>query len=273
MKKVITLTTDFGLRDPYVSTMKAVIHRINPDVTIIDVSHDVDSFNVREGSYSMYYGLEYYPPGSIHVGVVHPEVGEKNYKGIIVETEDSTFVAPNNGLLTIPLKEEKEPKKAYQIEEDRIPKIFHFIKRLSRTFWARDVFAPVAASLSLDKDPEEFGSELSLEEIKYFNYEKSKLENNYATGSVMNVDKYGNVLTNIHEDYVNKLFSLDDKFNVKTEKGEYTARLVENYSQGKENELIGVINELWRLELAMNCGSASKILKTKIGDKLTVSKL
>lgn len=273
MRRIITLTTDFGLRDPYVSTMKAVIYRINPEAIVIDVSHEVESFNVRLGSYLMFHGLRYYPPGTIHVGIVHPEVGDKRCKVLIVEAGEWLLIAPNNGLLTIPLKEWRGLRKAYQVEEDIIPKKFPFIGKLSRTFWAGDVFAPVSASLSMGRKPEEFGVEIPLEKIVYFDYEKSRLGENYVSGSVLRVDKYGNVVTNIPESYVSRLFSLGERFTVKTERGEYVARLVESYSDGKENELIGIINEMWMFELAIKRGSANEILGMRIGDRLTVLKM
>ena len=97
---MITLTTDFGLKDPYVAEMKGVILSINPNANIVDVSHGVDKFNVRMGAFMLASAAPYFPKGTIHLAVVDPGVGTER-RAILVQTKQGFFVGPDNGVLML----------------------------------------------------------------------------------------------------------------------------------------------------------------------------
>lgn len=100
---MITLTTDFGLVDPYVAEMKAVILKINPNARIVDTSHQIEKFNIRMGAYVLAAAVPYFPKGTVHVAVIDPGVGTKR-KPILIEAKNSFFIGPDNGVLALAAK-------------------------------------------------------------------------------------------------------------------------------------------------------------------------
>lgn len=100
MNKLITLTTDFGLLDPYVAEIKAVILGINPEAKIVDISHQIEKFNIKMGAYILASAASYFPKGTIHVAIIDPGVGTKR-KPILIETKDSFLMGPDNGILAL----------------------------------------------------------------------------------------------------------------------------------------------------------------------------
>ena len=153
MGKIVTLTTDFGLRDPYVAEMKAVILSICPEAAIVDVSHDVGKFDVRTGAYMLASAAPYFPKGTIHVAVVDPGVGTAR-RCLIVETKQSFFVGPDNGVLVLA----GDKQGIVSIREITNPKLM--LPNVSSTFHGRDIFAPAAAHLANRVAPADFGAEV-----------------------------------------------------------------------------------------------------------------
>ena len=149
---VVTLTTDFGVRDPYVAEMKGVMLGLVPDVRLVDITHDVDSHDVVGAALILEAAIAFFPPGTVHLAVVDPGVGTAR-RGLVVTTETASFVAPDNGLLT-PIFT-RGAWRAFELSaaDLRLP-------RVSRTFHGRDVFAPAAAHLVRGVAPERFGPAL-----------------------------------------------------------------------------------------------------------------
>src|SRR5262244_337958 len=147
---IVSLLTDFGTRDAFVGIMKGVILGINPAVTLVDLSHDIPPQDVTAGALILRSAAAFFPPGTIHVAVVDPGVGSAR-RALLVETHNAFFVGPDNGLLSL------------AAPADTVVRIVHltnaeyFLAARSHTFHGRDVFAPVAAYLSLGRAPEHFG--------------------------------------------------------------------------------------------------------------------
>ena len=137
--KTITLLTDFGTKDPYVGIMKGVILSTNPDVRIVDITHEVDPQDVREGAFLVEEYYRYFEKGTIHVAVVDPTVGSDR-KPIVFSKDGYFFIGPDNGLFTLLYDDNV---RAYAIENRR-----YMLKKISATFHGRDIFAPAAAYLS-----------------------------------------------------------------------------------------------------------------------------
>ncbi|RLE51072.1 MAG: hypothetical protein DRJ21_00870, partial [Candidatus Methanomethylicota archaeon] len=137
-RDIIAILTDFGLRDPYVAIMKGVILSIAPHVKIIDITHEVEKFNVKQGAFILASVVRYFPRNTIYLCVVDPGVGTKR-RPIIVETNRSTFVGPDNGILMLAAHSEG----ILRVIEIRNPK--YMLKGRSSTFHGRDIFAPAAA--------------------------------------------------------------------------------------------------------------------------------
>ncbi|MGB9710220.1 MAG: SAM hydrolase/SAM-dependent halogenase family protein [Thermodesulfovibrio sp.] len=184
--KIITLLTDFALKDPFVGQMKGVILSINPHAKIVDITHEIEPQAVEDAAFVLYESFHYFPEGSIHIAVVDPEVGSQR-KALIVKSQGHYFVAPDNGILSYVLK---EPFYAVCIENER------YFLRKSPTFQGRDVFAPTAAWLSKGIEINEFGS--PAKDIKVFKtlYDTEKSDDKIV-GKIVYIDRFGNAITNI----------------------------------------------------------------------------
>ncbi len=183
---IITLLTDFGLKDPYVGIMKGVMLSINPSLNIVDISHEVEAQAVKEGSFLIDEYYRYFAPGTVHLCVVDPTVGGSR-KPLIVTTRDHTFVGPNNGLFTLVLT---RGATAYEITNSKF-----FLPRVSGTFHGRDIFAPVAAHLTRGTPASEFGPPLPAP-VRLGDLFPSA-GHDMMTGEIVRIDRFGNAISNI----------------------------------------------------------------------------
>jgi len=185
---LLVFLTDFGTKDGFAGVMKGVALSINPKLTLVDLSHEVDSFNILEGALILKAHYRYFPKGTIFVAVVDPGVGTER-KAVAIKTENYYFVAPMNGLLDLVLKEEK-PLRVVQLENPK-----YRLKMVNNTFHGRDIFTPAAAYISLGVPLSEFGRT-----IKYrftLNFPKVRRRKGEVVGEIVYFDKFGNAVTNI----------------------------------------------------------------------------
>lgn len=259
MVRTIALLTDFGLDDNYVGVIKGVILKINPRLHIVDVGHLILPQDICQAALSLKSSYRYFPKKTIFLAIVDPGVGSKR-RAIILQTPDYTFVAPDNGILS--LAAECEPR--FRITEITTTK--YFLKPLSRTFHGRDIFAPTAAYLSLGMSPKKFGKPLTtLTRLKLpkpmINFKTRAL-----TAEIIAIDRFGNLTTNIEE---KDLHTLKNNFRIKINNRTIIG-LADSYAQMKKHQPLGVINSAGYLEIAVNCGSAEKVLRAAKGTRLTV---
>ena len=151
---MITLTSDFGLKDPYVAEMKGVILTINPNATIIDITHDVEKFDIRMGAFMLASAAPYFSKGTVHLAVVDPGVGTER-RAILVQTKQGFFVGPDNGVLMLAAKNQGI-EHTYELSNPKF-----MLPKVSATFHGRDIFAPAAAYLDIGVKPAEFGPEIT----------------------------------------------------------------------------------------------------------------
>ncbi len=197
-RPIVTLTTDFGLNDHFVGTMKGVILNIAPDAEIIDITHAVQPFDVLDGALAIAQSYSYYPSATIHVVVVDPGVGTAR-RPILLSTEKYYFVAPDNGVLSMVCNREERVKVRHITMEH------YFMQPVSNTFHGRDVFAPVAGWLAKGVDGEKFGEEVT--EYVRFNTPRPKpVDARTFRGVVLKVDRFGNLITNFTPQDVPMLF-------------------------------------------------------------------
>ena len=256
---IITLLTDFGLKDPYVASMKGVILSINPQCTLVDITHQVSPYDIKEGAFILAQAYSTFPKGTIHLSVVDPGVGSPR-KPILFVTKNYFFIGPDNGLFTFALKREKLKKVI------ALGKMEFFLPEVSPTFHGRDLFAPVAAHLSFGIAPESFGRVIkSWNEISF---PEPVLRQEKLIGEVVHIDTFGNLVCNI--DYKNLLkFSKSRPFVIKI--GKRTMRgLKKGYWEGKTNEPIALFGSGGFLEISIKEGNAQKVLKMKKGDRVQV---
>jgi hypothetical protein len=257
---VITLTTDFGLADGYVGTMKGVILGIDPTATIVDISHDIPPQDVREAAYTLYAAYPYFPQGTIHVVVVDPGVGSER-RAIALRTPRATFVAPDNGVLS------------YVIVRERVEEIVNLtnpryhLSPVSRTFHGRDIFAPAAAHLARGIPLAELGEPLT--EIITFPLPRPQVRpDGTIVGQVIHIDRFGNLITSImSKDLPNRPLPRGGIIEIK---GQSIRRIANNYAEGTPGELLALIGSSDHLEIAVSGGSAYQVLEAKVGDEVLV---
>lgn len=260
-RRIITLTTDFGLRDPYVAEMKAVILSISPNATIIDITHHVDKFNIQMGAYVLASACPYFPKGTVHVAVVDPSVGSKR-RPIIVETERGCFVGPDNGLLALAAKEVDGQARVYEITnmEFRLPSV-------SRTFHGRDIFAPAAAHLACGRCPADFGKEIhQMISPKFMRTIRRK---GALEGQVIHIDDFGNIITSFTAKQLQTV-KIEDEVHFKIGEVKLTVKLCKAYDDVKKQQPLAIFGSSNLLEISMNQGSAAIKFNVQVGNKISI---
>jgi len=262
-RAVISLTTDFGVRDPFVGVMKGVILNINPSVTIVDISHEIANHDLLEAAFVLYSSYKYFPPGTIHMVVVDPEVGTSR-RPLLVVSERYRFIAPDNGVLSYIYREESL-KEVISITSER-----YFLSQISYTFHGRDIFAPVAAWLSTGVDPLKFGEPVT-------NYVRLPLpelvqpDDSTLKGAIIHIDRFGNLITNIDRTTFDRILKKGSsrKFVLRVG-GEEVVKLAETYAQGKRGEFFALFNSFGLLEITGYMQSAARHLKLQRGDEVLI---
>jgi S-adenosyl-L-methionine hydrolase (adenosine-forming) len=262
-RPIITLTTDFGLNDHFVGTIKGVILSIVPEAQIVDISHSVQAFDVLDGALTIAQSYSYFPSGTVHLVVVDPGVGTAR-RPILVTSDRHHFVAPDNGVLSLVYAREE------RLHIRHVTAEHYSLQPVSNTFHARDIFAPVAAWLSKGLDPEKFGDEIS--DFVRFNPPTPKAVNgNTLRGVILKVDRFGNLITNITPQDAPMLFASEPApFKLLVGKHEIT-EILPAYSEGTPGEAFGILGSMGYLEIAVNRGSAAKIVGTGKGGEVTIS--
>lgn len=259
-KKIITLTTDFGYDDAYVSSMKGIIKTINPECEIIDITHSIKSCSIQSANYILYSAYKYFPDGTIHIIVVDPGVGSER-DAVIIKTKEYFFIAPNNGLLTFSLLESGKYK-AYNIEKDFLKKFLK--KKISNTFHGRDIFAPAAAMLSAGTKINDIAEKIPSEKILFFkNCISGHLQENIFKTEIIHIDKFGNLILNFRKkDFENKKI-----LNAKI-KGKLITEITGNYESIKKVAML--YGSMDFLEISVKRGSAADFFKSEIGDEVLI---
>jgi S-adenosylmethionine hydrolase len=252
---IITLLTDFGLRDHFVAAMKGVMLSLNPALNLVDISHLIPPQDVFSGAFTLWQTCFCFPPGTIHLAVVDPGVGSTR-KALAVSAGGHHFVAPDNGLLTYVLNA-REDFTAYEITADH-----YFLKPVSTTFHGRDVFAPIAAWISRGIPLHQIGPELQ-NPIRLKVPAIKRVQDALVQGSVLAVDRFGNLITNLKPEDVLGFAK------ILAGQREITA-IHESYGEGNAGELFIVPGSTGYLEIAVKDGSAASLLNIKSGAPIGV---
>ncbi len=269
MNAIITLTTDFGLADAYVAAMKGVILDINREATIIDVCHTIAPQNIAQAAFILSTAHQFFPARTIHVVVVDPGVGTER-RAIILRTPRFDFVAPDNGILSYViepfLKERLRPVQRQaalppELEAVSITRPEFWRSPVSPTFHGRDIFAPVAARLSLGASPEEFGEVIRSITLlpEHRPYQESA---GTLVGRIVHIDQFGNLITNFkREDLPEEPFAVEVS-------NRFISRLSRTYGEGEG--LLALIGSSGYLEIAVKGGSARDFLGAAVGDDVKI---
>jgi S-adenosyl-L-methionine hydrolase (adenosine-forming) len=257
---MITLTSDFGLRDPYVAEMKGVILSINPEAKLIDITHDVKQFDIRMGAFMLASAAPYFPKGTVHVAIIDPEVGTDR-RAILIETERGFFVGPDNGVLMLAAQNQK----IQQIRE--ITNSQFMLPRVSNTFHGRDIFSPSAAYLEKGVSPSQFGAEIA--NPTWPNFAEIKYKKDVILGEVLHVDDFGNIITNIPEQEPRQ--KQIKGFSIVLRRKMLNLKFSKTYGNGKFKEAVAIIGSHGYLEIALNQGNAAEEFSVTAGDEISVS--
>ncbi len=262
---IITLLTDFGYNDSFVAQMKGVIYGINAHVAIIDITHSADPFNIVKAALLLGTCYKSFPGETIHVAVVDPGVGSGR-RPIVVKTDKYCFVGPDNGIFSFIYRD--NPK---SLEVRHITASDYFLKQQSNTFQGRDLFAPIAAHLSAGLSTEKLGNRINDHNCLLLP-EPVLLPGNIIEGEVFYIDHFGNAITNINADIIERVYKKIDPEVIVIKLSGKPIPCREYYSQSESRQLSCLINSSGYLELFVNQGNASKSYKIKTGDRVRIYK-
>jgi len=258
---IITLTTDFGSGGHYVAAMKGVIYSINPTATVVDITHHVPPQNVRLGAIVLAEASRWFPEGTIHVAVVDPGVGTDRAI-VYAEAGRQHFIAPDNGLLTRVLAR-SAPARLVRLERPE-----YWLRAVSSTFHGRDIMAPVAARLSLGLDPGELGS--AIEKLALLPWPEPVCAPGRIAGEVVEVDPFGNLITNIEREHLEQFAPLCDAA-VHVGRHQVEA-VVSTYGDRQAGELVALVGSSGLLEVAVVAGNAAERLQLGEGAEVIVER-
>lgn len=245
---LITLTTDYGTGDHLVGVMKGVIAGIHPEAHVYDITHNVAPFDVLDGALTIAQAYRYWPPETIHVVVVDPGVGTPR-RPLLLSAGTQYFIAPDNGVLSLVL--EREPQhRAWHITAER-----YFLQPVSLTFHGRDLFAPSAAWLARNRQPESFGPEIG--DLKRLSLPSLHRSPGRIEGVILRADHFGNLLTNMRPEDAPEL-AAGAPFRLKLGAARVT-RLVRTFAEGGSGEPCLVEGSSGFFEISVNRGRAADV--------------
>lgn len=261
---IVTLLSDFGLRDSYVAEMKAAILEVCSDAVLIDITHEVERYNIRMGAYLLARSARVFPKGTIHLAVVDPGVGSSR-RPIIIEGERAHFIGPDNGLLILAAREQGI-KHVYKIEKPA-----YLREQIFDTFHGRDIFAPVAGHLAAGVKPSNFGPEVFDYQVPAFS--EAEVSERGIIGEVIHIDSFGNVVTNITAKHLSRGgIKLNSKVKVAVgDGGSERMQLLRTYSNVTAGFFLAVIGSGGFLEVSINQGDAAGRLKAKASKKIKIT--
>lgn len=260
MPAVITLTTDFGLTDPYVAEMKGVILGIAPDAKIVDLSHAIEKFNVRMAAYTLAAATPYFPRGTIHVAVVDPGVGTRR-QPLLIQTQTAFYIGPDNGVLTLAAKNQRI-KHVFRIANPKL-----MLSEISDTFHGRDIFAPAAAYLASGVEPVMFGPEIRrISTVEFADIVRRK---NMLVGKVLHTDGFGNIITGFRQGDLQSM-GIKGTVDVRLKSRRLRLKLCKAYAEVNKGDPLAIVGSHGFLEISVNQGDAAANLKVGAGDKIAL---
>lgn len=263
--QLITITTDFGLKDGNVGVMKGVIHGIAPHATIIDLSHLVPPQNILEANFILARSVPYFPDGTVHIFVVDPGVGTSR-RPMIAQIGSQYFVGPDNGVLTglvLRAKEDRVPARFFHLDRPE-----YWLKKVSHVFHGRDIFSPVAAHFAAGVPIEKLGTEFS--DPVQLPITRPTVQAGKIEGEIVYIDSFGNLATNISRQDVAKLnveqASITAQLNGRTVKG-----MVNTFGERQPGDLVCLYSSTDAVIFSIVNGNACVGANGKIGDKVTLT--
>ena len=266
MVRTITFLTDFGMRDDFVGVCRGVIKRIAPDVEVLDVTHGISPRSVTEGALTLARAVPYLPD-AIHLAVVDPGVGGSRRAVAIRSGDGRVYVGPDNGLLTLAAPRDK-------IETARgLTNSRYHLERVSRTFHARDVFAPVAAHLANGADFVDLGEEIDPATLVCIDLPEPDIGTGGILATVLVVDRFGNLQLNLtREDVATFGVKPGDRIELRFELDPYYAVVAQTYADAKRGELLLYEDSYGAYAIAISGGDAGNLTGAAPGDEVRIGR-
>ena len=258
-RPVVAFLSDFGTRDHYAGTLKAVVLSVCPDANLVDIGHEIPAHDVVAGALELAACYRYFPAGTIFLVVVDPGVGSSR-RGIAAECGDYKFVAPDNGVLSAIFRD-TPPRKVIELTERKYARA-----TISRTFDGRDRFAPAAGWLAKGTALVSMGKSISNYQV--IDLARPAVAKDRITGEVMRVDRFGNLITNIDRRTLEQF--ADGRPIGITIGNRDIARIVATYADAPAGELCALFGSTDHLEIAVNAGDAARALGLSRGAKASV---
>ena len=262
---IVTIVSDFGLRDEYAGVIKGVILSICPSASIVDITHQIDPQDILQAAYLVPSFYRFFPQGTVHLIVVDPGVGGDR-QILAVSHRGHVFIAPDNGVLTLLMSREKSDTIV------RINNTDYFLKPVSTTFHGRDIFAPVSAHIINGAALMDLGTKIECEDIIHLKDLYCRIsETGELFGKIISIDRFGNLTTNIDSKSLIALYHVEPKNRLQIRIGVHEILgLSDRYSNAELNTPLALIGSRNYLEIAVNCGSAEKYFKAQKGDPVQV---
>ena len=275
MSAIITLTTDFGLSDAYVAAMKGVILGINPESALVDICHTIKAQNVSQAAFVLSTAYQFFPQKTIHLVVVDPGVGTER-RAVVLRTPSADFVAPDNGVLSYVIQDlsdkpvtdnntSQQRELGSKLEAVEITRSQFWRTPVSPTFHGRDIFAPVAALLSLGFPPINFGEAITSLVMLPLPRPQQRPDGSLV-GHVLHIDNFGNLITNISG---NDLSATKQPVTVEIG-NQAISGLNRTYAEGRG--LLALIGSSGYLEISLRGGNASTFLDAEVGNEVKLKR-
>lgn len=254
---IITLTTDFGLADHYVGSMKGVLVSRCPNTRLIDISHEIPAFSLLTGAYTIDQAAPYFPSGTVHLIVVDPGVGTAR-RPLVASASGQYFVAPDNGVLSLVLARDTAAR-CYEIANRSL-----WLPSPSLTFHGRDIFAPTAAALANGVPVQDVGPDAH-ELVVLPHLDVQQIDDKTWQGIVLSIDRFGNVITNFEASDFAQMADLPFRLAVK---GGQVTEFRKTFGEAGRDMCFGYFGSSGYVEVGVNQQSAAEILGLSVGDSV-----
>jgi hypothetical protein len=258
--RLIVVLTDFGWKDGYAGILKGVIWNIAPGVEVADLTNDIAPQDIRQGALTLGRAAPYFPIGTIFLVVVDPGVGTKR-RSIAAHIGDYFYVAPDNGLITLPLRDAS--RKGQPVEVVNLNRPQFWLPVVSNVFHGRDIFAPVAAHLANGVPLVDLGDRI-LDPVRLNIPVPVRIQHGWR-GEIIHIDSFGNLATNLGGEH------LQGRGQIVVQVGQEQIRgMVHAYGEGTAGSLVTLIDSSGALAISAVNGSAENALAAHLGDPVEV---
>jgi S-adenosyl-L-methionine hydrolase (adenosine-forming) len=260
----VTFLSDFGLQDDFVGTCHGVIKRIAPDAEVIDITHGIPPTSILQGALVLANTIPYMPVG-VHLAVVDPGVGGSRRPLALRDGDGRLYVGPDNGLL-VPAAERAGIEAAHELANPA-----YALETVSRTFHARDLFAPAAAHLATGVALSDLGPPLDPDALVRLDIPQARIGENRIDATALYVDNFGNIALNLTRDVAAKAGIVPGTQVELDLSGEhYYAVAARTFADARPGDIILYEDSYRNMSLAINRGNAAQLLHAAPGNSVRI---